>query len=356
VILANDKVTVRNGRFRIERTPEPSVRVHDFTLKCVGFVGEVTHRDASGIEGELCGTGFFVPVPCRSAEMRATGACSVYFVTARHVIADIGEKEVYFLVNDRLGGVTKFEDDHRIGKRWWFHPTDRTADVAVCQVWPHKTADIISLDISQLTTPQKLTAMDIGIGDEVYCTGLFTPVPGTSRNEPILRYGNIAMMPAEQIQTDLGYADVYLMEARSIGGLSGSPVFVRPTVSFQVKDRNDNSRVGFASGLGFFLLGLVHGHWDVKESEINKVFFEHDRKRGVNMGIAIVTPAIKILETIEQPELANMRLRGEKEAVRKMTPGTDSAKAIKEERPFTKEDFETALKKATRKISSDSAK
>jgi hypothetical protein len=47
---------------------------------------------------------------------------------------------------------------------------------------------------------------------------------------PIGRHGSLAMMPSEPIQTDLGFADVYLIKARSMGGISGSPVFVRPSV------------------------------------------------------------------------------------------------------------------------------
>lgn len=339
-------VTVRNGHFRIEREPDPSVRVHDFTLKCVGFVGEVTHRDSTGTYGDLHATGFFVSVPCETPEMKAKGACAVYFVTAKHVVTDLQGGEVYFLVNKIGGGTTTFEST--VGNRWWFHPTDESADVAVAQVWPHRTADIISVSITQLATPELLAELDIGIGDQVYSTGLFTPAPGTARNVPILRYGNIAMMPGEQIQTDLGFADVYLIEARSLGGVSGAPVFVRPTIDFRIADRKGQGRDAFAAGLGFALLGVMHGHWDIKESEMNKAFFDHDRRRGVNMGIAIVTPAIKIIETINQTELLEMRREGERQETRKMVPGTDSAKP--KEPDFTKEDFETALTKASRKI------
>jgi hypothetical protein len=89
---------------------------------------------------------------------------------------------------------------------------------------------------------------------------------------PIVRHGNIAMLPEEQIQTEMGYADVHLIEARSIGGLSGSPVFVRTSEA-----EKDSHR-------GIQLLGVMHGHWEIKESELNKPTLVHDR-RGVNLGI-----------------------------------------------------------------------
>jgi hypothetical protein len=56
---------------------------------------------------------------------------------------------------------------------------------------------------------------------------------------------------------------------------------------------------------------MVHGHWDVKESDLNQPRFVHDRKLGVNSGIGIVIPAIKILETIHHPLLEQNRAAAE---------------------------------------------
>jgi hypothetical protein len=107
----------------------------------------------------------------------------------------------------------------------------------------------------------------------------------------------------------------------------------------------------FGPGHGTLLLGLAHGHWDIKESEMNKPFFTHDSKNGVNMGIAIVVPATKIYETLYRPELIMQRKKQEEEMLRRNVPTMDSAKRKKEDaEPFTQEDFEAALKKASRKI------
>lgn len=299
------------------------MRVDDFVLKCVGFVCEVEHRDSGGVpSGNPYGTGFFVSVPCEHPEMKAKGACTVYFVTAKHVIDDLAGRKMFFSVNEQGGGKTTIEGI--IGDRWWYHPTDRMADVAIAPVWPHRTADVISVNIVQLGTPELLSAIGVGIGDEVFSSGLFAPVEGIKRNLPIVRHGNIAMMPDEQIQTEDGYADVYLVEARSLPGISGSPVFVRPTLTFKVQDQRGKKADVFCAGLGIVLLGLMQAHWDVRESEINKAAFTHDRKRGVNMGVAMVVPAIKILETINQEGLVTMRREEEKRATRNMVPGMDS--------------------------------
>ena len=343
-------VTVRNGRFRIEKGIDPSVRVPNFVLKCVGFVGEVTHRDSSGVSGDLNATGFFVSVPCTSPELLRTGAAAVYFVTAKHVAQDLKDREFYFLVNRVGGGTVAIESI--MGDKWWLHPTDKTADVAVAQVSGSvgREADIMSVSIVQLATPERLAHLDIGIGDEVYMTGLFTPAPGAAQNVPIIRHGNIAMMPSEQIQTELGYADVYLIEARSIGGLSGSPVFARPTIRLKLAGPRRKGNAFLGVGDGTTLLGLMHGHWDIREEQKNRAFYDQDRKHGVNMGIGIVVPAVKILETINREELVAIRKEGERLVSRSMVPGTDSAKPKLETQEFTQRDFEAALKKASRKI------
>ncbi|MFZ0735220.1 MAG: hypothetical protein WAM79_23080 [Candidatus Sulfotelmatobacter sp.] len=328
------------------------MRVPDFVLKCVGFVCPVEHRDSGGVpSGEPVGTGFFVSVPCEHPEMQAKGACAVYFVTAKHVLDELKSKEIFFSVNKIGGGKTTIEGI--IGKRWWYHPTDGSADVAVAQVWPSYDADLISVSILQFGLPELLASVNVGIGDEVYSTGLFAPVDAEHQNVPILRQGNLAMLPAQQIQTELGYADMYLIEARSLGGISGAPVFVRPTIEFKVPERRTGKAFDvFGAGLGVILLGLMHGHWDVKESEMNKARFIHDRQRGVNMGIAMVVPALKILETINQEALVKMRRNEEKRATSGMVPGMDSVKPTQGDAVFTKEDFEGALRKVTRKAAS----
>ena len=67
----------------------------------------------------------------------------------------------------------------------------------------------------------------IGIGDEVFMVGLFHRHTGRDRNEPIIRVGNIASLPSAPVPLDEGEkAEAILIEPRSIGGLSGSPVFV----------------------------------------------------------------------------------------------------------------------------------
>lgn len=112
----------------------------------------------------------------------------------------------------------------------------------------------------------------------------------------------------------------------------------------------------FSNAHGETLLGLVHGHWDVEESEINNPKVNQNRKQGVNYGIAIVVPAIKIYETLNRPELVKMRQEQEEAEVAKGIPDTDFAPSKNkgsEHSILTKDEFESVLKKASRKITPD---
>lgn len=138
----------------------------------------------------------------------------------------------------------------------------------------------------------------------MFACGLFTHVTPDHRTMPIVRRGNIAMLPDVPIETSSGcFANVHLIEMRSIGGVSGSPVFVRPTIDQSIPETFRGIKNSFSYGHGATLLGLVQGHWDVDEAAINEPRPVATGRRGVSMGIAIVVPAIKIIEAIDQPEL-----------------------------------------------------
>ncbi len=344
--------------FSVSRGYHPTVRIPDEYLNCVAFIGEVAAEDATGVHGDPYATGFFVSLPADAPGMEPF----LYFITAKHVANDLAGHKLCFFVNKLGGGVTTFAgigDDH-----WWLHPEDKTTDVAVVPVFNPPGVSIAAVDLREFALPGVIEQLVIGIGDEVFAVGLFTEVIGTTRNWPVVRHGNIAMMPTEQIDTELGYADVYLVEARSLGGLSGSPVFVRNTGTPSNPDKVRGSGIMFGTGKHIKLLGLMHGHWDIKESEMNKPFFTHDRKHGVNYGVAIVVPAMKIFETLYRAELIQMRETLERRAQsrRRNVPGMDSAKQEREtqvtpegaEIPIpTQEQFLRDLTKASRRVKPD---
>jgi len=321
------------------------MRVPDGILKSVGFLVEVI-RDSSGYDLDPFATGFFVSIP------GVSGGRFGCFVTARHNLEeDDGtptKRELAIIVNKVGGGVITLP---QIDTNFWLHPTDRTADVAVLPINRDPNIDIAAIWFDDFIRRDELSTKHIGIGDEVYIPGLFTIAPGKQRNMPIVRYGNIAMVPDEPIQVGSGFADVYLVEARSIGGMSGSPVFVRETVGAKGRRGKPDGEPGEIHGLGkTYLLGLMHGHWEINESDLNKPRPRFDRLHGVNMGIAVVVPADKIIEIINRPELKSKRDEFEENMRKSRIPIPDRARKKPKEDSITQSDFEDALKKASRKI------
>jgi hypothetical protein len=174
---------------------------------------------------------------------------------------------------------------------WNHHPSDVTADVAVAWFSLTEQMEHKAIPIGMCATHSVITAERVGVGDELFLTGLFVPHIGQRRNIPIVRVGNIAAMPQEKVSTKFGK-----IEARSIGGLSGSPVFVNLS---GVRHGNLN-----LVGPKFFLLGLMHGHFDSELSRDSRS--DLSSLEVVNMGIGVVVPISKVLETINQP---NIRVR-----------------------------------------------
>ena len=268
--------------------------IPDEVRKCVAFLA---YKDAQGMI-RLAGTVFFVGVGVPGDTL---GNSFGYAVTAKHVIGGIKEKsvdgKVYFRLNLKDVGAefaeSKIDD-------WHFHPTDNSVDVAAMNFGASSMLDHLVFPAAGIATADVINAQKIGIGDEVFIVGLFVHHYGQQKNIPIIRIGNIAAMPEEKIQTASEEMEAFLIESRSIGGLSGSPVFVNTAGA-----RTIGNTLSLGGG-GIFLLGLVHGHWDVPPSQLDTVIVDN-RRESVNIGIAIVVPAQKILELLNQPVFERSR-------------------------------------------------
>jgi hypothetical protein len=250
-------------------------------------------KDKAG-ELRYAGTAFFVLLPSEVVPDYGLG----YLVTAKHTIAGIqaaGFDAVYLRLNTAHG----FELIETKPDDWVFHEKP-SADVAVLPMKVPEGFDHLGFLLTGAATNEVITKHKIGIGDEVFVVGLFASHHGRQRNIPIVRVGTIAAMPEEPLDTKMGEMDAYLLEIRSIGGLSGSPAFVYLD-PFRHVDAGK-----------FWLLGLIHGHWGLKASKQATVLEEDLEKEKINMGIAIVPPVSIVLEVLNMGELAEERERLEK--------------------------------------------
>lgn len=181
---------------------------------------------------------------------------------------------------------------------WVSHPTDSSVDVMAYRIlWnPSIKLDHRTFPIEH-RVQQHIETEAVDLGDELFFPGLFWPHHGESRNIPIVRIGAIAAMPMEKVTADFGGVskkiDAYLAEVRSVGGLSGSPVFAS-----MIGSRRGALVVSHPTP--FRLLGLIRGHFDDEMPQNISARAQGRRPaERVNMGIALVVPAVKILEVLE---------------------------------------------------------
>ena len=81
--------------------------------------------------------------------------------------------------------------------------------MALLEVAEQVNTDHMAVLMKDFVTQDDVVSREwVDVGDEVFVTGLFTLAPGQQRNMPIVRTGNVAMIPTEKIQTELGFSDV----------------------------------------------------------------------------------------------------------------------------------------------------
>ena len=288
--------------------------VPDVIRKTVAFVG---HR----VDGEFVpeATAFFV-------SLEDHGYQFLYIVTADHVIAKmIGSgKDMILRTNKKDGSV---QEDAINTEAWIFTEENNKSDVAICSVSVSPDEDVFNIGLSgnfSLYVEKTSTLeMPFGVGDEIAIVGLFRSHYGMNKNVPIVRIGNIAAMAEEPVSTkEYGFLEAYLVEARSIGGLSGSPVFVSMPPMRVV-----NNRSTMTSGKQFYLLGLMHGHFDIKDLNSDTVTDKYTNAYGdINTGVGVVIPAWKIMELLMLTDVVEER-RKAAEINRQLTAATPDASA-----------------------------
>jgi hypothetical protein len=247
--------------------------------KCVVFIG---YKPQNASE-QLAGTGFML---FRQLEHLT----NVYVATAGHVIDAIrgkGLDSLFLRLNTKSSGPEWVSTSL---KDWQTHPDGKSVDVAIIELtwnehWDHDPYPIAE---EAQATHEIIHEYEIGLGNEVLIAGLFHPHHGKQNNIPIVRVGTIAAMPTETVATELGPIDAYLIDTRSIRGLSGSPVFVALGTTRTV------SGLPMMKFQKFFLLGLVHGQYKLPTESLN-------------LGIEIVVPVEKIAEVIDHSAAENKK-------------------------------------------------
>jgi hypothetical protein len=263
--------------------------VPDEIRQCIVYLG---YKDSNG-KPRVAGSAFWLV-------NSKHGYGPAYLVTAAHVLRDIkklGQGDCV-LIRENFPEGAKWLRSTNIDR--WRTISDKTVDVAMLKI--PIDGDHAGWPSGQLITKEsaKFDLKHIDLGDEVFFPGMFWRHKGSARNIPIVRTGNIAALREEKIDTgddEYGPMDAYLVEVRSVGGLSGSPVFMDIIAARVAKEIAPvRPQVGWER---FKLIGMISGHFKGTESEEkSSTLSEADLER-LNMGIAFVTPGEKILEVLE---------------------------------------------------------
>lgn len=332
------------------------MRVPEVYRRCVCFL-LVKVTDEKGEYDHFIGTGFFVQY--------WDGACHYrYLVTARHVLERVfkrGYTQIYIRLNKSEGGsvIMPIPDE-------WVYPENPAIDIAILPYPPYDSRfEELAIQVTNFALRAMVEKMGIGIGDELLIVGLFSQHEGERRNIPIVRAGIIAAMPEEPFVETIKTKgkpkkkqfNAYLAEARSIGGLSGSPVFAVLEPGRKKLEPDEDSYKAVAKW-NIWLLGVVRGHWNLKRRDAARDSLEDDLEaeevERFNTGIALVTPSQDVYNLIMGEKLVKQRekIAEEMRERRPLELDTDLPLRQPDSEGVTSEEFDEALGRDSRKTSS----
>ena len=178
------------------------------------------------------GSGFLVGLPADGAPLLEENQppAAIIAVSNRHVVGDPAQSPVIRL-NTLAGRVEVLE---MTGADWIAHPDGD--DLAICPLgvvpdgvkFNYLRRELFikrASDGSPHFTGLPGSGPPVFLGSGVFMVGRFMPIESRV-NQPVVRFGDIAMLPAP-IRSPRGIdQESYLVEMHSVSGFSGSPVFI----------------------------------------------------------------------------------------------------------------------------------
>jgi len=262
-------------------------------------IGFVFLCDTNGQPTHAIGTCFFVRVKLQG------DLAAAYLVTARHVLQTTNGNwlpQVLVRFSKTNGGVdfVTFPLNQTNSPFRVYASKEPGVDLAVVPVASTimTSYQISALPAGLIAAEESVRSLKIREGDDMFFMGLFTPFYGSKANIPVVRFGRLSMLTDEKISADTdGPQNYYLMETQVFGGNSGSPVFF-----YFDERRNPNDTSILLAGV---VKGYFYNYSPVKFVDASPIPYATE-----NNGIALVTPAYKLLELLNSAELK--QTRGEK--------------------------------------------
>jgi hypothetical protein len=345
-VLGNYPLTVG---IQISYPEAVGILISESRRKGVAFVSVTRYDSHNDAYFEPIGTAFFVNVTTEP------GWSLYYAVTAQHCIPTEPET-VTLEVTDEAG------ISHSIPTKtaeWKRHPQ---TDIACRRIIEAEHRDIKRYNAEDFINDIEVKGMGGSSGWEVFMLGLFSKAPYGSGGvaEPVARFGRVSL-PRTQALVYLNHdgsgrpikektVNALLVESLSFAGESGSPVFMHfdtvPNHGADGEPFHDNM-IG-ADFIRTPLIGMISAHWTIP-ADVTSGRKKHVGDVHLNSGMAVVIPAREILEFVTETAMEDNKHLPKKSRNHPTTPlsrkiGTEATPA------FTKEAFESALKKVSKRI------
>ena len=268
--------------FLIELRAEP---IPEDVNQCIAYIVKPENSEAKPI-----GTAFFIGYNYPEQANKYY----IFLVTAKHVLFDdtgIQHPRLLVRMNDKFTGHAR-DYDIINPRNWFFHENTTAVDIAVQPVLP-KDAKFLYIASKDFITEQVLTNRKIGIGDEVFYSGLLSYHSGQDKIAPVVRFGKLALITNE-ITVDGKFYN--FIDAGNIPGHSGAPVFLWASPA-----RESNALV--AGSRIFGLYGVVSGVIEyskelklVMPKQTGQSMIPVDARSG---GITAIVPVKYLVEILE---------------------------------------------------------
>lgn len=269
--------------------PAAAEPIPENVSKCVVYLTKPENTENVPI-----GTGFFVGYKYGEQNVKYY----VFLVTAKHVLFDekgVRHPRLLLRMNEKATGHLK-DFDVLKPNLWFFHKDAGAVDIAVQPLLP-KDADFLFVRSDDFTSKELLASKKIGLGDDVFYTGLLSYHAGRERIAPVVRFGRLALTTNEKTVDGKYY---HFIDAGNIPGHSGSPIFLWATPTRESS--------GIVAGPRIFgLYGIVSGVLEYtkelrfqlpKQTQVTPIPL--DFRSG---GITAIVPVKYLVEILESPEL-----------------------------------------------------
>jgi hypothetical protein len=299
-----------SGRTFLRWTPAGMPRIPP-ALECSAFF--LFRRDprTGDVNDEPDGTGFVVARSWKTV----TNRFHYYAVSNWHVVVKRGAS---ILRVNTVSGKSRLIDTEP--HEWYFAtPGD---DLAIRDITEDVMTDGLHSDIvtyieeDVFATPNFIFEHDIGMGDDVFMIGLFVDHAGDEHNVPIGRFGNIARLAdgSSLVEQPNGQKrPSHLVDTRSRGGFSGSPVFVYRIPYTQLKLLAGNYQMNPIDPKDTFcvLLGVHCAQFPeevtVKVAEAKRTNIQSGDILKLPSSVTVVCPAWEISRLMNEQRFSTIR-------------------------------------------------